>query len=118
MSVNIVDYCYIGVSEPFLYPYGIWQYSHTGKVNGIEGNVDMNYSYTDYPKMMKIAGLNGFGKPVEVQYRKHTVVKNESLWVIAERYLGNGIRYKEIKTLNGLKTDVIHPGQVLKIHKA
>ncbi len=89
-----------------------------GKVNGISTNADMNYCYTDYPKMMKAAGLNGFGKPADVQHRKHTVVKNESLWVIAEKYLGNGARYKEIKTLNGLKSDVIRPGQILKIPEA
>ena len=68
--------------------------------------------------MMKTAGLNGFGKTVDTPHRKHTVVKNESLWVIAEKYLGNGARYKEIKTLNDLKTDVIQPGQILRIPKA
>jgi GH25 family lysozyme M1 (1,4-beta-N-acetylmuramidase) len=29
--------------------YGIWQYSSSGKVDGIDGNVDMNYAYVDYP---------------------------------------------------------------------
>jgi len=38
----------------------IWQYSHTGKINGIHTNVDLNYGYIDYPKSMKTAGLNGF----------------------------------------------------------
>lgn len=28
--------------------YTIWQYSESGKVSGISGNVDMNYSYKDY----------------------------------------------------------------------
>ncbi|MCH5192184.1 MAG: hypothetical protein J1F23_08485 [Oscillospiraceae bacterium] len=28
--------------------YDIWQYSSTGKVSGISGNVDMNYCYTDF----------------------------------------------------------------------
>lgn len=42
--------------------YGMWQYSSTGKVNGIKGNVDMNYAYVDYPKMIKAAGKNGFKK--------------------------------------------------------
>lgn len=41
---------------------GIWQYSSSGKVNGIYGNVDMNYSYVDYPALIKKKGLNGFGK--------------------------------------------------------
>lgn len=27
----------------------MWQYSSSGKVNGIAGNVDMNYCYVDYP---------------------------------------------------------------------
>lgn len=30
--------------------YDIWQYSSTGKVDGISGNCDMNYCYTDYVK--------------------------------------------------------------------
>lgn len=28
-------------------PYAIWQYSSSGKVNGISGNVDMNYQYAE-----------------------------------------------------------------------
>jgi len=31
--------------------YGIWQYSSTGQVNGISGNVDLNYCYRDYPAL-------------------------------------------------------------------
>lgn len=40
--------------------YGIWQYSFTGKVNGINGDVDLNRAYKDYPAIMKSKGLNGF----------------------------------------------------------
>lgn len=42
--------------------YGIWQYSSRGSINGINGNVDMNYSYKEYPNIMKSLGLNGFIK--------------------------------------------------------
>ncbi len=35
-----------GTSKPdYQNPYEMWQYSHTGSVNGISGNVDMNYYY-------------------------------------------------------------------------
>ena len=43
-------------------PYGIWQHSSTGKVDGVPGNVDMDIAYKDYPSIMKAAGLNGFAK--------------------------------------------------------
>lgn len=33
--------------------YDIWQYSSKGTVPGIEGNVDMNYCYRDFPKEIK-----------------------------------------------------------------
>lgn len=33
--------------------YGMWQYSSSGKVNGISGNVDMNYCYVDYPTAIR-----------------------------------------------------------------
>ncbi|MDE6019710.1 MAG: hypothetical protein K2H01_01755 [Ruminococcus sp.] len=40
--------------------YGIWQYSCTGKIAGIETDVDLNYSYRDYPKIIIENNLNGF----------------------------------------------------------
>lgn len=48
-------------------------------------------------------------------YRVHTVVKGDTLWEIAKKYLGNGSRYPEIKTLNGLTSNVIYSGWKLKI---
>lgn len=44
------------------FAHGIWQYSETGRVNGISGNVDLDVAYKDYPTIIKKAGLNGFGK--------------------------------------------------------
>lgn len=32
--------------------YGIWQYSSTGTVSGISGNVDMNIAYKNYPEII------------------------------------------------------------------
>ena len=34
-----------GTSPEFYYNYNIWQYSDSGKVNGIKGNVDLNISF-------------------------------------------------------------------------
>ncbi len=42
--------------------HSIWQYSSTGKVKGINGNVDLNHCYKDFAAIIKNAGLNGFGK--------------------------------------------------------
>lgn len=47
--------------------------------------------------------------------KTYTVKSGDSLWAIAAKYLGNGSRYTEIKSLNGLSSDTIHPGQVLKL---
>ena len=53
-----------GVNKPsYSGSYGIWQKSSTGKVSGINGDVDLNESYADYPAIIKNAGLNGFKKP-------------------------------------------------------
>ena len=43
--------------------YGIWQYSSEGRINGVSGNVDMDYCYTDYPSIVKNGGYNGYKKP-------------------------------------------------------
>lgn len=39
---------------------GIWQKSSKGTISGINGNVDLNISYKDYPAIMKSNGLNGY----------------------------------------------------------
>lgn len=55
------------------------------------------------------------GSSTPVATRTYTVKKGDSLWAIAAKQLGNGSRYKEIKDLNGLKSDTIYAGQVLKL---
>lgn len=44
---------------------------------------------------------------------QHTVVRGETLWSIAQTRLGDGRRWREISTINGLTSEVIIPGQVL-----
>ena len=99
---------------------GIWQYSSCGKVEGISGNVDLNISYKNYPEIIKSKGLNGFNKSdnsPNINYFTYTVKKGDTLWAIAQRYLGSGSKYKEIKILNALTSDTIYPNQTLKIPK-
>ena len=54
-------------------------------------------------------------KDLPFEYTTHTVVAGDTLWTIAEKYLGKGSRYPEIKTLNGLKSDTIYQGMTLLI---
>lgn len=42
--------------------FGIWQKSSKGKINGIIGNVDIDYCETDFISKIKELGLNGFSK--------------------------------------------------------
>lgn len=176
---------------------GIWQYTDKGRVTGIQGNVDLNVSYKDYPSIITTLGLNGYtkkatntveapsekqpkpdipkgkvrikpeaksydgtklasyvynrdydiiqvkgdrvvvgigdqvtaaihaadvivkeSKPAESnseQTTSYTVKSGDTLWEIANKYLGAGVRYKEIIKENNLKSEIIYPGQKLKI---
>lgn len=51
----------------------------------------------------------------EPTYPTYTVKKGDSLWKIAKNLLGNGSKYTEIATLNGIKDNFIYEGQVLKL---
>ena len=37
--------------------HGMWQYTSTGKLDGIAGNVDISHAYKDYPTIIARAGL-------------------------------------------------------------
>lgn len=60
------------------YKYGMWQYSSTGKVNGLSGNIDMNYAYIDYPTLMKQNGLNGFEKIENIPNLNENDIENNN----------------------------------------
>lgn len=47
--------------------------------------------------------------------RTYTVRFGDSLWAIAAAQLGDGARYNEIKVINGLASNTIHPGQTLQL---
>lgn len=50
-----------GCSKPdFSRFFGMWQYSHTGCINGVKGEVALSYCYDEYPGIMKRVHLNGF----------------------------------------------------------
>ena len=77
----------------------------------------------------KLATYNGIANPNNITVgqviripgtgtRTYTVKSGDTLWGIADKQLGDGSRYNEIKTLNGLKSDVIHAGQTLKLPNA
>ena len=42
--------------------FGMWQYSDNGRVNGINGDVDLDECYVDYPALIKAGGFNGYPK--------------------------------------------------------
>jgi hypothetical protein len=90
------------------------------EVKGDRAVIDKNESGTNAicsPVNVKFltAVKSSSAAPAAPTYEVYTVVKGDSLWKIAAAKLGNGARYKEIKTLNGLSGDTIFAGQKLKI---
>ncbi len=48
--------------------------------------------------------------------KTYQVKKGDSFWKIAQNELGDGARYRELASYNGLRADdTIYPGQVLKL---
>lgn len=64
---------------------------------------------------VKVSDLSLVNAKTSESYRVHTVVHGDTLWTIAQKYLGKGNRYTEIVKLNGLKSNVIYSGMKLKI---
>lgn len=50
--------------------YGMWQYSSTGTVSGVSGNVDLDYAILDYETIIKENGLNNYTKTVTPETSK------------------------------------------------
>ncbi len=78
---------------------------------------------TTYQKLASCNGIADHNKISAGQVIKipgtgtktYTVKEGDNLWMIADKELGDGSRYNEIKTMNGLKENTVHKGQVLKL---
>lgn len=80
-----------GVSKPsYAGAYDIWQHSSTGTVSGINHRCDMNYCYkTDFPEVIKKAGLNGFEKSAEPPTPEPDKTKHEvTITIDGKQYSG------------------------------
>ncbi len=95
--------------------YGIWQYSSTGSIDGIEGYVDLNLSYLDYPQIIKGAGLNGFNKVKDSEIGIDLIVYSNPMDRMAAEILsgakGVPLYYNENSVLNGVNyVNALHVG--------
>ena len=97
---------------------GIWQYTSTGSVPGITGNVDLDLGYTNYPSVIKKAGLNHLSasspspSPVP-EYITYVIQPGDTLSGIARRY---GTTVTALTELNKLSDpDKIYAGNTLKV---
>lgn len=74
-----------------------------------------------YKEQNAEAPAHGTDEPWEeaVENEDYYIVKyGDSLWSIAERFLGNGSLYPLIKQLNSMTSDYIYPGMMLILHPA
>lgn len=96
--------------------YGMWQYTSTGKVSGVNGACDCDYAYTDYPSIIKNGGFNGFAKPTEHFLDISGFKKGDkSLGVLALKEL---LRLAREKGLTSANFDVSHDGFYAGTEKA
>ena len=106
-------------------PYGIWQFSHTGRVNGIDTAVDLNSGYIDYNSIIVPKGFNGY-KSAAV-FNKGDVVRvkqgaksytNESLasFVYSTDYIISEIRNnRAVITFNDVVVAAVRTDNLIKI---
>lgn len=72
---------------------GMWQYTSTGSVAGISGNVDISHCYRDFPKL--IGGENAWEPPKETEVNVYYRVRTkETGWLEEVRNLEDYAGYK------------------------
>ena len=89
----------------------IWQYTSSGKVDGISGKVDMNYMYRDL--LDEIGSNSGQAPKNEVKTTTYTVVSGDTLSGIAMKYNTSWQLLAEINDISN--PGLIYAGQVIKV---
>ena len=81
--------------------FGMWQYSSKGSIPGINGNVDLNISYKDYPSIIK--NVKKEEKSTDnnmLNDVNYVVKKGDTLSAIASKY---GTTYQRLASYNNIK---------------
>lgn len=103
--------------------YDMWQYTSSGSINGVNGSVDVNECYKDYPALIKSLGLNNHyisvstpseaiptPEPIETTYK---VQSGDTLGAIASKF---NTSVNTLASVNNIANpNVIYPGQQLII---
>ena len=84
-------------------PYGMWQYSSSGSVPGVDGYADMNFVYVDYPKIIREAGKNHLSDTVV----EPTKTIDELAQEVIDGKWGNGQDRFDRLTKAGYDADVV-----------
>lgn len=60
-DVWVAHYLSLPGTDYYIDEYNMWQYTKEGTVNGVNGKVDIDICYKDYPSIIKKYGFNGYG---------------------------------------------------------
>lgn len=92
------------------------QYTSKGRINGISGNVDLDYLVADFAEKLGIKKGKGDKKPAPAKPKHVTsyqVKSGDTLSGIAQRF---NTSVKELQRINGIKNaNLIYPNQVIKL---
>lgn len=93
---------------------GMWQYTESGTVPGISGNVDLDLSYVDYPDVIRQAGLNHLkDTPPAPSYITYVIQPGDTLSGIAQRF---GTTVNVLTSLNSIRDpNRIYAGSTIKV---
>jgi len=97
---------------------GIWQYSSKGMVPGINGRVDFDYAYQDFPSIIVGGGFNGYKASTKNQEPKSvpTLTVEEAAKKVIAGEFGNGNGRKRAIEALGLSYEEVQTRVNLVLH--
>lgn len=79
----------VKVNKPsYPYRYDAWQHSWIGSISGINGDVDLDECYVDYPTLIKAKGKNGFTVVQHPPETPQVETKEVELTIDGESWIG------------------------------
>lgn len=89
-----------------------------GDVGDIHYSIELKRYKKYSAKKVTVVDASNSREIDKTNVKTHTVVRGDTMYLLAKRYLGDGSRYPEIHNLNldvVKNPNLIHPGQVLRL---